>query len=250
MNKKFSRLLSFALVLLTIFSSTVTYAKTSNDINVFYGDNGQSFTEDELIDYIISHKDEIYKVSDDSNFDFIALNDDYDAPVFRSATLTLIPAWAVGKWVIPLVGAVIITPEVIKLGNQIIDASSKLFDTIIFAIENITFSSAKTVSPKDKLPNQGEVTDKKYKNKTAPVDAGKQGKHVPGHNNNNKNKSQWPKGTNGVQETQEAWEKGRFVKDDNSVKTYDFGRKVGPNGETRVKVHGDSKGLIHGYPVH
>lgn len=43
--------------------------------------------------------------------------------------------------------------------------------------------------------------------------------------------------------------KGTPVKADGSVKTYDFGKSVGPNGETRVKVHIDSKGNIHGYPV-
>lgn len=157
-----------------------------------------------------------------------------------------IPAWAIEQWVIPLIGTVIVTPTVIKLGNQIVEAGSKLFDTIINAIESIVFSKVKAVVPKDKLPIQGKVTDKNHKN-SPPVDAGKQGKHVPGHNND-RGKSQWPEGRNGVKETQEAWGKGRFVKDDNSVKTYDFGRRVGPNGEIRVKVYGDSKGSIHGYP--
>lgn len=50
------------------------------------------------------------------------------------------------------------------------------------------------------------------------------------------------------------WLRKKLIKigllSDNSVKTYDFGRKVGSNGETRVKVHGDSKGTIHGYLVH
>ncbi|WP_110945320.1 hypothetical protein [Paenibacillus phocaensis] len=81
------------------------------------------------------------------------------------------------------------------------------------------------------------------------MDAGKQGKHVPGHGNNVSTKSQWPSGQNGVQLTQQAWMKGTPVKADGSVKTYDFGKPVGPNGETRVKVHIDSKGNIHGYPV-
>ncbi|MBY0596074.1 hypothetical protein [Bacillus bingmayongensis] len=55
--------------------------------------------------------------------------------------------------------------------------------------------------------------------------------------------------SHGVEETQEAWVKGTSVKPDGSVKIFDFGRPIGPNGETRVKVHMDGKGNIHGYPV-
>ena len=72
---------------------------------------------------------------------------------------------------------------------------------------------------------------------------------MPGHGNNVSTKSQWPEGQNGVQLTQEAWMNGTPVRADGSVKTYDFGKPVGPNGETRVKVHIDKKGNIHGYPV-
>ncbi|WP_186321409.1 DNRLRE domain-containing protein [Bacillus sp. FJAT-22090] len=98
-----------------------------------------------------------------------------------------------------------------------------------------------------KLPGQGTV-DAGVKG--APkVDAGKQGKHVPGHGNNVSTKSQWKKGQNGVQYTQEAWMKGTVVKPDGSVKIYDFGKPVGPNGATKVKVHLDKKGNIHGYPI-
>ncbi|MFL0194161.1 hypothetical protein ACJDU8_00945 [Clostridium sp. WILCCON 0269] len=81
------------------------------------------------------------------------------------------------------------------------------------------------------------------------VDAGKQGKYVPGHNNDNPSRSQWPQGQNGVDLTQEAWMKGAPAKPDGSVRIYDFGRPVGPNGETRVKVHVNTIGNIHGYPV-
>lgn len=98
-----------------------------------------------------------------------------------------------------------------------------------------------------KLPSQGKVGA--GVNGAPKVDAGKQGKHVPGHSNNVSTKSQWSEGKSGVRLTQEAWKKGTPVKADGSVKTYDFGKPVGPNGETRVKVHIDSKGNIHGYPV-
>lgn len=40
---------------------------------------------------------------------------------------------------------------------------------------------------------------------------------------------------NGVVETQEAWVKGTPVKPDGSVRVHDFGKPIGPNGETRVK---------------
>lgn len=49
--------------------------------------------------------------------------------------------------------------------------------------------------------------------------------------------------------TQEAWVKGTKVKPDGSVRTYDFNKPIGANGETKVKVHMDKKGNIHGYPV-
>ena len=98
-----------------------------------------------------------------------------------------------------------------------------------------------------KLPSQGKVNANI--NGAPKVDAGKQGKHVPGHGNNVPTKSQWPEGQNGVQLTQEAWMNGTPVRADGSVKIYDLGKPVGPNGETRVKVHIDKKGNIHGYPV-
>jgi hypothetical protein len=52
--------------------------------------------------------------------------------------------------------------------------------------------------------------------------------------------------------TQEAWKKGTPVEGRPNVRDYDFGRRVGtnPNGEpaTRVRVHEDSAGRIHGHP--
>ena len=91
-----------------------------------------------------------------------------------------------------------------------------------------------------KLPNQGPVSEIPD---APPVDSGKQGKHVPGHPNNNPSKSQWEEGETGVRETQEAWQNGTEVKPDGSVRvgTASDGRKV--------KVHRDESGRIHGYPV-
>jgi RHS repeat-associated protein len=97
-----------------------------------------------------------------------------------------------------------------------------------------------------KLPTQGRVSEIPD---APPVNAGKQGNHVPGHPNNIPTKSQWPADENGVGLTQQAWQKGTPVKPDGSVKTWDAGGPIGPNGETRVKVHINSNGEIHGYPV-
>ena len=96
-----------------------------------------------------------------------------------------------------------------------------------------------------KLPHQGQV---KGDVEDAPsVDAGKQGKHVPGHANNNPDSSQWKEGETGVNETQEAWQHGETLPD--NTKVWDTGKVVGQNGETGVRVHIDNKGNIHGYPV-
>ncbi|MED2841135.1 hypothetical protein A6279_15275 [Bacillus wiedmannii] len=108
-------------------------------------------------------------------------------------------------------------------------------------------SVAGNIGKNDKLASQGHVDA--GVSGAPKVDAGKQGKHVPGHGNNVSTKSQWGAGKNGVVETQEAWVKGTPVKPDGSVRVHDFGKPIGPNGETRVKVHMDGKGNIHGYPV-
>ena len=93
------------------------------------------------------------------------------------------------------------------------------------------------------LPRQGAVKGNPY---APPVNAGAQGKHVPGHNNYNPNKSSWPAGQTGVQQTQEAWLNG--VPDC---------RKPGQNVRigiasdgTIVRVHMDRNGWIHGYPFY
>jgi RHS repeat-associated protein len=52
--------------------------------------------------------------------------------------------------------------------------------------------------------------------------------------------------------TQEAWKKGATLNKRENVKEYDFGEPIGtgPEGGTqnKVRVHMDSKGLIHGHP--
>lgn len=70
---------------------------------------------------------------------------------------------------------------------------------------------------------------------------------MPGHNNNNPSKSQWPQGQDGVDLTQGAWQNGKTLPD--GTKVWDTGKPTGPNGETGVRVHIDGKGNLHGYPV-
>lgn len=97
------------------------------------------------------------------------------------------------------------------------------------------------VGPSGELPNQGTVTG--GVEGAPPVDAGKQGKHIPEHNNEEEGKSKWNKGENGVGETQEAWKNGTNVKPDGSV-------RIGQGSSGRkIKVHQDGKGNIHGYPT-
>jgi len=108
-----------------------------------------------------------------------------------------------------------------------------------------TSDSKEKEKTEEKLPNQGKVDGGV---KDAPsVDAGKQGKHVPGHNNNDPGKSQWKDGKTGVKETQEGWQKGKELPD--GTKVWDTGKPIGKNGETGVRIHIDGKGNIHGYPV-
>ena len=138
--------------------------------------------------------------------------------------------------------------------NQIVDIFVNAFGSVVMDAFNYITALVKGVTlvkEDEPLPNQGPVSDDEHLDQP-PVDAGSQGKHVPGHNNEQKDKSKWPKGKNGVKETQEAWEKGTTVKDtpNEEVRTFDFKRPVGPNGETRVKVHlNRNTGRIHGYPV-
>lgn len=80
--------------------------------------------------------------------------------------------------------------------------------------------------------------------KAPPVDAGKQGKHVWGHNNYISSKSSWPKGQTGISQTQEAWMNG--VQDPRKPMQ---NVRIGiASDNTIVRVHMDKYGYIHGYP--
>ena len=89
------------------------------------------------------------------------------------------------------------------------------------------------------LPQQGEVSEIPG---APPVDAGKQGKHVSGHKNNDPNKSQWKLGENGVKQTQEAWKNSRPHPKNPNIR---FGTS---NDGRTIKIHVGKK-AIHGYPI-
>ena len=92
------------------------------------------------------------------------------------------------------------------------------------------------------LPRQGLVEGDP---EAPPVDAGKQGKHVQGHNNHDPDKSSWPNGKNGITQTQEAWKNG--VQD--PKKPTGQGRIGIASDGTVVRVHIAGDGSIHGYPL-
>ena len=89
------------------------------------------------------------------------------------------------------------------------------------------------------LPQQGNVT---VVPGAPPVEAGKQGKHVHGHKNNDPNKSQWSPGENGVRQTQEAWKNSQAhpSKPNTRIGISNDGRTI----EIKVSNNG-----IHGYPI-
>ncbi len=76
-----------------------------------------------------------------------------------------------------------------------------------------------------------------------PVDAGKQGKHVAGHINAEFHGSTWAEGENGVKKTQEAWKNSQSKSERPNV-------RIGYSSDgTKVEIHVDDSGRIHGFPV-
>ncbi len=94
-----------------------------------------------------------------------------------------------------------------------------------------------------------------------PINPQKQAGHVPG-TPQNKNRMKVNKATSTFKDretadnlTQEAWAKGTVIRTNKNgtvVKEYDFKKPIGsgPNGGTqsKVRVHSDEKGQIHGHP--
>ena len=77
----------------------------------------------------------------------------------RFAPAVAIPAWAIGKWVIPAIGTIIITPVAILVGGKVIDSASQTFSNILNAVKKVVESKDKG---KDgyKKPKSGSGKDK------------------------------------------------------------------------------------------
>lgn len=86
------------------------------------------------------------------------LEDDEPMITPRIAPAIAIPAWAIGKWLIPAIGTIIITPVAIKVGGQIIDSTSEAFTNIINAVKKVVES--KTKDDEYKKPKSGSGKDK------------------------------------------------------------------------------------------
>ena len=164
------------------------------------------------------------------------------------AEVAIREAWEIGMWWLTLVdGALPVGDLVYLLGCAVlgVSAAALLESTPMSAAAvGVVLAEAEdddTETENKKLPNQGDVSEIED---APPVDAGKQGKHVPGHNNNNPKKSQWNPGETGVKETQEAWKNGTDVPDRNGT------IRIGESSDGRViRVHIDQAGKIHGYPI-
>ena len=122
-------------------------------------------------------------------------------------------------------------------------SSQKRLKITIFVA--LTFPLLILIANTSDIPSQGEIDG--GVEGAPPVDAGKQGKHVPGHPNSVPEKSQWKKGTSGIPETQQGWNNDEVLPD--GTRVWDSGKELGEKGETGVRVHQDKKGRIHGYPV-
>ena len=96
--------------------------------------------------------------------------------------------------------------------------------------------------------------------KKPPISRQKQDGHIAG-TPQNRNRLKLRKGTSVFDGsraeadalTREAWQKGTPDPERSDIREYDFGRRIGTGGhgggQSRVRVHQDSAGRIHGHPV-
>lgn len=130
-------------MLLLIFTMIFTltgqaFAGVVNDINhnTFTLENGQEFTEQELIKLLENYDGEIFKVSDNMKNE----NMSNQSNTIETYGFALYPAWMLGKWVIPIIGTVVIIPTGIYLGEQLVKAGSSLHNTIVKELDDIHFA--------------------------------------------------------------------------------------------------------------
>ena len=155
-------------------------------------------------------------------------------PITATITVVAVGAMAV---VILVKGVSVVSYYAVKSLWEIGEWIANLVQTVY------TSQTQDTKVPEETLPQQGLVEGDP---EAPPVNAGKQGKHVPGHNNHDPERSSWPEGQNGVSQTQEAWKNG--VPD---PKVPSGKVRIGKaNDGTIVRVHIDDKNTIHGYPFY
>jgi predicted RNA binding protein YcfA (HicA-like mRNA interferase family) len=123
------------LLILTMFFTTVqtSFAIGIDDLsfNLITLESGERITEQELIEFLNNYDGEITKVSNGET------NSNRVVPM--SAGIA-IPLWAIGEWVIPFIGTVIVTPAVIYVGDKVVKAGTTLYNNIIDAIDDIQFA--------------------------------------------------------------------------------------------------------------
>lgn len=128
MKKLTTKIISFILTL-SMIMGTVTTAFAQNTYNQEVATgidvNGIYYTDEEfkeLLNHIEPVDEEIHIITP------------------RMAPAIAIPAWAIGKWVIPIAGAMVtvyVTPTLIKVGGKVIDNTSRTFKNILAAIKKV-----------------------------------------------------------------------------------------------------------------
>ena len=126
MKKLTTKILSLILTLSMIMgTSTTAFAQSlyTQDVKSGIVINGEYYTDEEFQELLR----------------YIEPGDEKTPTIMpRMAIGAAIPAWALGKWLIPVAGTMVtvyVTPTLIKVGNEIVDNTSKTFNNILDAIK-------------------------------------------------------------------------------------------------------------------
>lgn len=126
MKKLTTKILSLILTLSMIMgTSTTAFAQSlyTQDVKSGIVINGEYYTDEEFQELLR----------------YIEPVDEKTPTIMpRMAIGAAIPAWALGKWLIPVAGTMVtvyVTPTLIKVGNEIVDNTSKTFNNILDAIK-------------------------------------------------------------------------------------------------------------------
>lgn len=189
--KKFTALL----LILTMFLTTVqtSFAIGIDDLssNLITLESGERITEQELIEFLNNYDGEITKVSNGETYvnqDFLDRETNSNRVVPMSASIA-IPLWAIGEWVIPFIGTVIVTPAVIYVGDKVVKAGTTLYNNIIDAIDDIQFAKNNPTGRKVKdvhkrLKKEGFVKKKGTGGSHEQWEKGSRRVSVPNHGSN------------------------------------------------------------------